>query len=142
MAESEAASCPVGADQQVISDGVIVNDMCTVGALNSVTTEICLIPQVKFVYLVANSENELSFVSGRNAMTSSSGLDGAHLVANGGITHGASARMNTAQIVEPDRQSQPTTFRSSLELEVAATKHMLSKQQTAISSLTDTIKSL
>ena len=142
MAESEAASCPVGVDQQVISDCVIVNDMCTVGALNSVTTEICHIPQDKFVYLVANSENQLSFVSGRNAMTSSSRLDGAHLVANGGITHGASARMNTAQVVEPDRQSQPSTFRSSLELEVAATKHMLSKQQTAISSLTDTIKSL
>ena len=83
MAESEAASCPVGADQQVISDGVIVNDMCTVGALNSVTTEICHIPQDIFVYLVANSENELSFVSGRNAMTSSSRLDGAHLVATG-----------------------------------------------------------
>ena len=100
------------------------------------TTDICHIPQDKFVYLVANSENELSFVSGRNAMTSSSRLDGAHLVANGEITHGALG-MNTAQIVEPDRQS-----RSSLELEVAATKHMFSKQQTAISSLTDTIKSL
>ena len=121
------------------SDGVIVNDMCTVGALNSVTTEICHIPKDKFVYLVANSD---SFVSGRNAMTSSSPLKDAHLMANGGITHGAPARMNTAQIVEPDQQSQPSTFHSSLELEVAATKHMLSKQQTAISSLTDTIKSL
>ena len=76
-------------------------------------------------------------------MTSSSRLDDANLVANGGITHGAPAQMNTAQIVDPaDCQSQPSTFRSYLELEVAATKHMLSKQQTAISSLTDTIKSL
>ena len=97
MADKEAASCPVGTDQQVISDGVIVNDMCTTGALNSVTTEICHIPKDKFVYLVANSENELSLVSGRNAMTSLSWLDDAHLVANRGITHGAPAGMNTAQ---------------------------------------------
>ena len=102
MADSEAASCPVGTDQQVISDGVIINDMCTVGALNAVTTEICNIPKDKFVYLVANSEKELSFVSGRNAMTSLSRLDDAHLVANGGITNGAPARMNTAHIVDPD----------------------------------------
>ena len=60
MADSEAASCPVGADQQVISDCVIVNDMCTVGALNSVTTEICHIPKDKFVYLVSNSEKAVA----------------------------------------------------------------------------------
>ena len=126
MAESEAASCPVGADQQVISDGVIVSDMCTVGALNSVTTEICHISKDNFVYLVANSENELSFVLGRNTMKSLSRFQDAHIVANGGITHGAPTRMNTAQIVVPDRQSQPSMFHSSLELEVAATKHMLS----------------
>ena len=137
MADSEAASCPVGADQQVISDSVIVNDMCTVGALNSVMMEICHIPKDNFLDLVANSENESSFVSGRNAMTSLSRLDDTYLMANG-----VPARMNTAQIVNPDRQSQASTFPSSLEREVAATIHMLSKQQTAISSLTDTIKSL
>ena len=88
--------------------------------------EICHIPKDKFVYLVANSENELSFVSGMNAMASSSRLDHTHPVANRGITHGAQARMNTAQIVDSDRQSQPSMLHSSLELEVAATKHMLS----------------
>ena len=91
MADSEAASCPVGADQQVISDSVIVNDMCTVGALNSVMMEICHIPKDNFLDLVANSENESSFVSGRNAMTSLSRLDDTYLMANG-----VPARMNTA----------------------------------------------
>lgn len=53
----------------------------------------------------------------------------------GALSADSSWRMNTAQLERP-------TYRSTLEMEVAETKQMLSQQQLALSSLTEMLKSI
>lgn len=145
MADSDSGSRPVGTDQNMISDG-IVGDMCTVGAMPTVTSELFHVPSDKVVFLVANSGNELSFVSSqpeidrmtsRPSSGSSSRLAGAHCAGSSSSeSRGASTwRMNSfSHSGEPER-----TFRSTLEMEVAETRQMLSQQQVALTSLTDSL---
>ena len=64
------ADFPVGKDQTVVSDGLVVGDMSTVGAMPTVTSELYHVPSDKVVFLVANSGNELSFVSSSETVTS------------------------------------------------------------------------
>ena len=154
MADLETESCPVGMDQNVVSDGIIVGDMCTVGAMPTVTSEMVHVPADNYVYLVANSGNELSFVSS-DRMTShpdngwsSSRLTGAHCLSNppdvdrpshvGATLQSSSTWRRNSQSGELDRP----VFRTTLEMEVKETRQMLSQQQIALSSLTDTLKSI
>lgn len=149
MADSDSG--PVGTEQNVVEDGVF--DMSTVGAMNTsvrnqIVTEISHVRVDKYVYLLSNqSGNELSFVSSQPVTSlQNSGLSprlaGPHLADHavrsphmGALSAGSSWRMNTAQLERP-------TYRSTLEMEIAETKQMLSQQQLAISSLTETLKSI
>ena len=148
MADSE--SCPVGTDQTVLEDGVF--NMSTVGAMNtngqeSIVSEASHVPRDNFVYLVASqSENELSFVPSQTVTSRldnglSPRLVGAHCSDHvlrqphmGALYAGSSWRMDNGM----ERQ----VYRSTLEMEVAETKQMLSQQQMTLSKLSDTLESL
>ncbi|MCG8047947.1 MAG: hypothetical protein N0E48_20400 [Candidatus Thiodiazotropha endolucinida] len=141
----DSVSSPVGTEQNVINDGVF--DMSTVGAMNTVTSEITHIPADKFVYIVANrSENELSLrpsqvVTSRpdkglpSRLAEPLSSENVTRTANFTAPSVSSWRMNTQEL-------EGATFRSTLEMEVAQTKQMLSQQQIALSTLTETLKSI
>lgn len=149
MADSDSG--PVGTEQSVIEDRVF--DMSTVGAMNTNVrnqnvTEISHVPADKYVYLLSSqSGNELSFVSSQPVTSrQSSGLSPRlagphsfdHVVRSphvGALSASSSWRTNSAQLERP-------TYRSTLEMEVAETKQMLSQQQLALSTLTETLKSI
>ena len=152
MADSDL--CPVGTDQNVVEDGVF--PMRTVGAMNTferdnIVSTVNHVPCDKYVYLVANqSGNELSFVSSQPVTSRldsglSPRLTGPHSSdhvtkssragAGVGAPSDSSWRMNTTDFERP-------TYRARLEMEVAETKQMLYQQQTVLSSLTETLKSI
>ena len=60
MADPEST---VGNDQTVVSDGIVVGDMSTVGGTPTVTSKLFHVPSDKVVILVVLSGNELSFVA-------------------------------------------------------------------------------
>ena len=153
---ADTVSGPVGTEQNVLEDGVFL--MSTVGAMNTsgrdtVVSEISHVPTDKFVYLMTTqSGNELSFVSTQpvtlrpdsHVSGLSPRLAGPHSsdhvvrashVVNMGALSSTTWRRNTDEIDRP-------LYRTTLEMEVAETKQMLSQQQVALSALTETIKSL
>ena len=67
MAESESPLI----DQTVDPGGLVVGGMRTVGAMPTVTSELLHVPSDKVVFVVANSGNELSFVSGSSGSVTS-----------------------------------------------------------------------
>lgn len=150
---AESASCSVGTeDISVNMDEEIVQDMSTVGAMTNVTTEIVHIPANKFVYLISNSGNELSFVSGKSGVTSSSGIQGPSQL-SGAHCSGSHVVNQSHMAAQRDQMRLPSwrdaaseqgnqLHRSTLEMEVAATKQMLSQQQVALTSLAETMKSI
>ena len=126
--------------------------MSTVGAMPTVTSELFHVPSDNVVFLVANSGNELSFSS--SSVTSqpdigfSSRFSGAHCsphvdrfshVASPGRGASSSWRINPwrDQSVE-----QAQTFTSTLEMQVAEQRQILSQQQVTLSSLTETLRSI
>ena len=152
---ADTVSGPVGTEQNVLEDGVFF--MSTVGAMNTnvrdtVVTEMNHIPSDKFVYLMTSQAgNELSFVSSQpvtSRLDSHVGglsprlagpLPSDHVV---GLPHvGASLGALSSWRRNTDEVDRPV-YKTTLEMEVAETKQMLSQQQTALSALTETIKSL
>lgn len=147
---ADPVSGPVGTEQNVVEDGVF--SMSTVGAMNTnerdtIVTEVSHVPSDKFVYLVASQTgNELSFVQSQ-PMTSridsrlSPRLAGPHSSdhvsrsSHVGAFSGSTWRMNTSNVERP-------IYRATLEMEVAETKQMLCQQQTVLSSLSETLKSI
>ena len=124
--------------------------MCTVGAMNIVTSEGVHIPSDKYVYLIASSGNELSFVSqtDRHRMTSFpdsrgmlSRLSGPHSAGSSSFAHiTESSGHEMRPTWQMDMHSGEKDCRRMLEMEVAETRRMLNQQQVALSTLTDTLK--
>ena len=73
LADSEFESCPVWIDQNIVSDSIIMGDMCTVGAMPTVTSEMVHVLVDNYIFLVANSGNKLFFVAS-DRMTSQRSL--------------------------------------------------------------------
>ena len=130
---SQTEISPVGTDQNLATDGIVVGDMCTVGAMNTVTSEVVDIPSDKYVYLIANSGNERSFVSqiARYSMTlfpdsgsMSSRLSGPHSAGSSSFAHvpessgHETVRPSWRMDMHSGEKDRPT-YQSTLEMEVA-----------------------
>ena len=144
------ADFPVRKDQTVVSDGLVVGDMSTVGGMPTVTSELYHVPSDKVVFLVANSGNELSFVSSSETVTSQADIAlqsrfaGAH---SSSINHVGSTGLFATPAVEQIHTPRPVNeqsqmFRSTLEMQMLETRNMLTQQQVALNSLTDTLKAM